>query len=136
MGRVSRPQRVVLCIAGLLVALGVAIGFSPVSITVIGDTSYACGSAFSHNSHAWRVDTFQLVTEVGAGLPAATPRATCPGQVYARRDIADTLIAFGLFTVTCAIVMKPLKRRSTDFDAPCLPFDNGPHDHGAGILSI
>ena len=76
-------------------AVAVIIGFWPVRVDVVGDTSYYCGSGFVHSQHTWVKDGKVLINERsgtlgGAVLPrpcaptrsstTATPRCGSPGS--------------------------------------------------------
>ena len=80
--------------AGASLLFGVIVGFWPVSVTVVGDVSYSCGTGFAHSRNAWRADT-RLMGEPqqAVGLSTVTPSAACPSRVYRHRDIGYALIA-------------------------------------------
>jgi hypothetical protein len=95
MRRTSRPQQFAVLAAGACAVLGVAIGFWPVSVTVIGDVSYSCGSGFVHSQHTWKVDTRSMAgLQQSGGRSRVTPKRACPSRIYAHRDLGYALIAF------------------------------------------
>ena len=93
----SGSQSVMATLAALLFGVAALIGFWPQSITVVGDTSYSCGSGFVHSRHTWKVDTQAL--RAGSpviGSSSATPKSACPSKVYGPRDLAFVVAAFAL----------------------------------------
>src|SRR5690348_18130085 len=93
MGRTPPWRQLLLIGAGAAVVLGVSIGFWPVSVTVIGDVPYSCGSGFVHSRHTWKVDSRAMAGTLEAGPHAgATPNRACPSRVYSHRDAAYALI--------------------------------------------
>jgi hypothetical protein len=100
-------QRFVSVIAGLLLALAVVLGFWPVSVTVVGNNPYSCGSGFVHSRNTWKVDSAGLVGPTAIGALALTPNSKCPNPVYGRRDLAITLAAFALLGGIAAVALGP-----------------------------
>jgi disulfide bond formation protein DsbB len=94
----SRAQRNVLIVAGLVLVVAVALGFWPLSITLADGTSYSCGSGFVHSRHSWTVDTRTLVPaeQLVAGS-TATPESACPTAVYGRRDLSFLVAGVAVF---------------------------------------
>ena len=99
MGRSSRSRQVGLVVAGVSILLGVGLGFWPVSVNVVGDISYSCGSGFIHSGGTWKADTKAMgAPGLSVGLSSATPNSACPARVYRHRDIAYVLIALAAIT--------------------------------------
>jgi len=95
MRRTSLLRQLALVIAGSSVVLGVLIGFWPVSVTVVGDVPYSCGSGFVHSQHTWKVDTRSMAGQLqSGGRSRVTPKRACPSRIYAHRDLGYALIAW------------------------------------------
>jgi hypothetical protein len=106
-------QRAISTMSTLLLAVALVVGFWSVSVTIVGNNQYSCGSGFVHSRNTWNVDTQGLA----AGPAATTPKSACPSKVYGRRDLAISLGAFALLGFVAAIVLGPpfdpsLRRRS------------------------
>ena len=106
-------QRAVSTISTLLLVVAVVVGFWTVSVTIVGNNPYSCGSGFVHSRNTWNVDTQGLA----AGPAAATPKSACPSKVYGRRDLAISLGAFAMLGFVAAFALGPpfdpsLRRRS------------------------
>jgi len=85
----SRAQRNVLGVAGIVLVVAVILGFWPLSVTLGDGTSYSCGSGFIHSRHTWTVDTRAVGPALRPGPSStATPESACPARVYGRRDFA------------------------------------------------
>ena len=98
--RRSSPLRSVgLAVAGASILFGLGIGLWPVTVTVVGDVSYSCGSGFVHSRNIWKVDT-QALGEAPqiAGAANATPDSVCPSRVYRHRDFGYALVALAVLT--------------------------------------
>ena len=98
--RSSSPVRAVgLAVAGASILVGLGMGLWPVSVTVVGDVSYSCGSGFVHSRNTWKVDTQALGEPPQiAGTANATPDSVCPSRVYLHRDFGYALIALAALT--------------------------------------
>jgi len=95
MRRTSPLRQLALIVAGASVVLGVLIGFWSVSVTVVGDVPYSCGSGFVHSAHTWKVDTRSMVgLQQSGGRSGVTPKRACPSRIYAHRDLGYALIAW------------------------------------------
>jgi hypothetical protein len=108
---------VVLVIAGLAVVVAAVIGFWPVSVTVMGDSSYSCGSGFLHSRHTWKVDTKALVAHARPGIDtsfSATPLSACPSKLYEQRDFAYLLVVFALVGGLCGVVLLQTESSARD----------------------
>jgi hypothetical protein len=115
MRRTSPLRQLALVVAGASVVLGVAIGFWPVSVTVVGDVPYSCGSGFTHSQHTWKVDTRSMVgLQQSGGRSRRTPKRACPSRIYAHRDLGYALIVFAAATYGLLWV-------STSFDPAVTP---------------
>ena len=105
MGRTSRLRQVALLGAGASLLLGVIIGFWPVSVTVVGDVSYSCGSGFVHSGGAWKADTRAMgEPQQTVGLSNSTPNRACPSGVYRHRDLAYALVVLAVMTYGALLV--------------------------------
>lgn len=62
-------------------------------MTVVGNSSYSCGSGFVHSQHTWQVDSNVLASDPGGpvDLSLTYPETACFDKVYARRDLALVL---------------------------------------------
>jgi len=99
MRRTSWVRQVALFVAGASLVAGLAIGFWPVSVTVIGDVSYSCGSGMVHSRSTWKVDTRAMAApQQTIGVSTATPDAACPPRVYRHRDFAYALLTLAVGT--------------------------------------
>src|SRR5580704_13236212 len=99
MRRTSWLRQVALFVAGASLVAGLAIGFWPVSVTVVGDVSYSCGSGMIHSRNSWKVDTRAMAAPQQAiGVSTATPAAVCPPRVYRHRDFAYALLTLAVGT--------------------------------------
>jgi hypothetical protein len=115
MHRNSLSRQVALVVAGASLLLGVILGFWPVSVTVVGDVSYSCGSGFMHSRSTWKADTGVMgEPQQVIGLSNATPNAACPSRVYRHRDLAYALVAL-------AIVMYAALLATAAFDPGATP---------------
>ena len=104
MRRSSPLRQVGLIVAGASIVLGVFIGFWPVSVTVVGNVSYSCGSGFIHSRSTWKADTGAMgEPQRTPGTVAATPNSICPSRVYRYRDFAYALVA--LAALSCAALV-------------------------------
>src|ERR1700688_518541 len=105
MRRTSLLRQFFLYVAGVSLVTGLAIGFWPVSVTVVGDTAYSCGSGLIHSRNAWKTDS-ELMSQpqqtIGVSS-TATPNASCPSRVYRHRDFAYALL--GLAVVTYLVLL-------------------------------
>jgi hypothetical protein len=101
-----------LMIAGAAVA--VIVGFWPVRVDVVGDSSYYCGSGFIHSQHTWVSDGKVLINErSGAlGIGNGLPRNACPDKILNNRDaalwIAGFVVVFGVLIL--ALTARPQSR--------------------------
>jgi hypothetical protein len=99
MRRTSWLRQIALFVAGASLVAGLAIGFWPVSVTVVGDVSYSCGSGLIHSRNTWKVDSRAMAApQQTIGLSTATPDATCPSPVYRHRDFAYALLTLAIGT--------------------------------------
>jgi hypothetical protein len=99
MRRTSGLRQVALIVAGASLLIGLAVGFWPVSVTVVGDVSYSCGSGLIHSRDAWKVDSQAMAQpQQTVGVSTATPNAACPSPVYRHRDFAYALLALAVGT--------------------------------------
>jgi len=100
MGRTSRLRQLFLFVAGVSLVTGLAIGFSPVSVTVVGDTAYSCGSGLVHSRNTWKIDSASMnQPQQTIGVSStATPNASCPSRVYRHRDFAYALLGVAVAT--------------------------------------
>jgi hypothetical protein len=99
MGRSSRARQFWLFVAGASLVMALAIGFWPVSVTVVGDVSYSCGSGLIHSVHTWKADTRLMAQpQATVGTSTTTPNAACPSRVYRHRDFAYALLVLAIGT--------------------------------------
>lgn len=99
MRRTSWLRQVSLFVAGASLVMGLAIGFWPVSVTVVGDVSYSCGSGLIHSRSTWKVDSRAMAApEQTIGVSTVTPNAACPSRVYRHRDFAYALLSLAIGT--------------------------------------
>jgi hypothetical protein len=97
--RTSWPRQVALLVAGASLLIGLAVGFWPVSVTVVGDVSYSCGSGLVHSRDTWKVDSRVMAEpEQAIGVSTATPNVSCPSRVYRHRDFAYALLGLAVGT--------------------------------------
>ncbi|MGO9876726.1 MAG: hypothetical protein ACLPVY_23370 [Acidimicrobiia bacterium] len=100
----SRVRQAALVVAGASVLFGVVIGFWPVSVTVVGDVSYSCGSGFLHSRSTWKADGRAMAApDQTIGISTATPPTACPSRVYRNRDFGYALV--GLAAVVYAALL-------------------------------
>jgi hypothetical protein len=100
MGRTSLFRQFVLFVAGASLVTGLAIGFWPVSVTVVGDVAYSCGSGLVHSRNTWKIDSESMTQpQQTIGVSStATPNASCPSRVYRHRDFAYALLGLAVGT--------------------------------------
>jgi len=100
MRRTSLLRQFFLYVAGVSLVTGLAIGFWPVSVTVVGDTAYSCGSGLIHSRNTWRIDSESMtLPDQTIGVSStATPNASCPSRVYQHRDFAYALVGVAVST--------------------------------------
>jgi hypothetical protein len=94
---------------GLLVVVAAVNGFWPLSVSVMGDTSYSCGSGVLHSKQVWKVDTRAFVSQVqppGTDT-SSTPLTACPSRLYGQRDLAYRLIGFAAVGGVCGVALLP-----------------------------
>jgi len=93
-------RQLFLFVAGVSLVTGLAIGFSPVSVTVVGDTAYSCGSGLVHSRNTWKIDSASMnQPQQTIGVSStATPNASCPSRVYRHRDFAYALLGVAVAT--------------------------------------
>jgi hypothetical protein len=90
-------QRAMSVVAALLLVLALGFELWPVSVTIIGDASYSCGSGLDHSQHTWKLDSQGLSSgPVAVGSSSATPTSACPSAIYGHRDLGIALGAFAI----------------------------------------
>ncbi len=92
--------------AGLCFVVALLVGFAPVRLTLDNGNAYTCGSGFLHSGHTWQADTRGMGDIVTSG-GTVTPRATCPGRVYVRRNVAITLLVLALVGGVALLLTAP-----------------------------
>ena len=136
-------QRVMSVLATLLLVAALLVGFWPLSVTVVGDVSYSCGSGFVHSRHTWVIDTEGLNgTPRGSGSTTATPTSACPSTIYGHRDLAIVLGALAFLGAIVALVLGPpldanrRRRAPPPHHAPHLPHPQPEERSGCGRSSL
>jgi hypothetical protein len=111
-------QRAMSIIAAFLLVIALGLELWPVSVTIIGDTQYSCGSGLDHSQHTWKMDSQALSSgPVAVGSSSATPTSACPSAIYGRRDLGILLGAFAILAGFAAWAfgtpLDPTVRRKT-----------------------
>jgi len=114
----SRVRQAGLVFACASVFFGVVIGFWPVSATVVGDVSYACGSGFMHSRSTWKVDTRAMAAPgETVSVSTATPESACPSKVYRRRDVAYAFVGLAALTIAALLASAAFDPAATPMTA-------------------